>query len=238
MVKFTPAELRNFPLLPVMADSRTVAAVGPDRTFAYSDTDWQKIKLSLDRVDINADAVTVGDRYWAQPYPATALTAAPQRPLREQLQELAADYRGLSHWDGSLTPKQEAAKIQRVLHTLERARLALTSSGVGFISYESGGVREAVGALIAKAERHRDKLLALSNRSSANARKVHIEYWRELVVLWEAITAGQNRRRRALSYFLLACSAPAFPKTATKGRLRRFLDRPFAPNEPRNILVV
>jgi hypothetical protein len=222
--------------MPVMTDSRTVAGVGPDRTFAYRDADWQKIKLSLDRVGVNADAVTVGDRYWAQPPPATALTAAPQRPLREQLQEMAADYRGLSQWDSSLTPKQEAAKIQKVLQALAGAHLALTSSGVGFISYESGNAREAVGALIAKAERHRDRLLARGNRSSANAHKTHIEYWRELVVLWEAITSDQAHRPHR---FLLACSVPAFPAETTKSRIRRFLDQnQNVLNEPRNTLVV
>jgi hypothetical protein len=120
-------------LLPVMVDSRTVAAVGPDRTFAYSDADWLNIKQSL-AWHSNIDAVTVGDRWWAQPDPATAFTAAPQRPLREQLQELAADYRGLlrfrkERW--ALTPKEEAAEIRKVLDAFERARRMLNSSRIG-----------------------------------------------------------------------------------------------------------
>jgi hypothetical protein len=92
-------------LLPVVADSRTVATAGPPGTFTYRDVDWQKIKICLARLDIDADTVTVGDRWWAQPDPIAALAAPPQRPLKEQLQELASDYRQL--WRG-LTPKQEA----------------------------------------------------------------------------------------------------------------------------------
>jgi hypothetical protein len=116
-----------------MADSTTVAAVGPPGTFAYRTGDWEKIRRVLARVGIDADAVTVGDRWWAQPYPATALLAPPQRPLREQLQELASDYRQL--WRG-LTPKQEAAKIQKVLDALDRACRILSSSRVGIIHFD------------------------------------------------------------------------------------------------------
>jgi hypothetical protein len=83
--------------LPVRLSSRWVGTVPADKTFAYSEADWQGIKASLDRVGIDADAVTIGDRWWAQPDPAAALAAAPQRPLREQLRELAADHSGLRH---------------------------------------------------------------------------------------------------------------------------------------------
>jgi hypothetical protein len=219
---------RIFHALSVMSDSTTVAGVGPDWAFAYSDADWIKIKRSLARVDIDADAVTVGDRWWAQPYPAKALAAAPYRPLHEQLQELAADYRGLSRWrkEGcSLTPKQEAAKVQKVLDAFEHARLTLNSSRVGFMSYgaDAGDIRKAMSVFTAKAERWRNGLLRQGNRSSTNARKVHIEYWGELVVLWRAITAGQAPR--VLSHFMYACSAPVFPAETSQGSIRRFLDR-------------
>jgi hypothetical protein len=217
---------RIFHALPVVADSTTVAAVGPDRTFAYSDADWLKIKQSLAwHSNIDADAVTVGDRWWAQPDPATAFTAAPQRPLREQLQEMAADYRGLWSWrkEGrSLTPKQEAAEIQEALNALEDVRRILNSSRVGFIAYGAGDFREAMSAFTAKAERWRDGLKAMGSRSNANARKVHIEYWGELVSLWRTIAAGQAPR--ALNHFLYVCSAPVFPET-TKGRIRSFLNQ-------------
>ena len=217
-------DTRILHLLPVAADSTTVAAVGPDRAFAYSDADWREIKCSLARVSIDADVKMVGDRWWAQPDPVTAFTAAPQRPLREQLEALASDYRALSCWRKerrSLTPQQEAAKIQKVLNALERAHFTLNSSRVGIIARDPASVaaREAISALTAKLKRWRDRLRAAGNRSSINARKAHVEYWGELVILWKAITAGQG-----LSHFLYVCSAPAFPET-TQGRIRTFLDQ-------------
>jgi hypothetical protein len=214
-------------MLSVVADSTTVTGVGPDWTFAYSDADWLKIKQSL-AWHSNIDAMTVGDRWWAQPDPATAFTAAPQRPLREQLQELAADYRGLlrfrkERW--ALTPKQEATEIQKVLNALEAAHRLLDSSRVGFISYgaEAGAVREAMSVFTAKAARWCAGLKAMGNRSNANARKVHIEYWGELESLWRAIAAGRAPGAPP-NHFLYVCSAPVFPET-TKGRIRSFLNQ-------------
>src|SRR5262245_9429620 len=172
--------------LPVRVDSQTVAAVGRDRTFAYSDADWRKIKASLALVGIDADAVTVGDQWWAQANPETALTTAPQRPLREQLQALAADHRGLWSWQKkgrSLTPKQEAVKIGIVLTAVEFAHDKLSSSGVSFIQFEASDVRETMTAFIAKTKRKLKRLNAEGSGSSKNARKVHIEYWGTLVFL-------------------------------------------------------
>lgn len=232
--------------LPVRVDSRTAAAVGRDRTFAYSDADWRKIKASLALVDIDADAVTVGDQWWAQFDPETALTTAPRRPLREQLQALAADYRGLWSWHKerrSLTPKQEAVKIRIALNALEVAHDKLNSSRVGFISYEGGDAREAMTALIAKTKRHLNTLNAMGSRSSANARKVHIIYWGKLVLLWQTIIRtgtsrlGRGQRKEALSQFLLVCSGPALPEEmqrsspsgfrlqTTKSRIASFLNK-------------
>jgi hypothetical protein len=214
----------------------------PDRTFAYSDANWKEIESCLAQLDIDADTLTVGDRWWAQPYPATALLASPQRPLREQLQEMAADYRGLSRWrkEGySLTPKQEAAEIQKALNALDRAYRTLNSSRVGIVyfdlrawppvdhnkpGYEAGAACAAMRALTIKLKRYHDKLTALGHRSGANARKVHIEYWGELVVLWKAITAGQEPRG-GLSHFLFVCSSPTFPEETTQDHIRNFLNK-------------
>src|SRR5262245_28451958 len=63
----------------------------PRKTFAYSDAEWRKIKDILACVGIDADAMTIGDEWWAQPT-AAALVAEPRRPLREQLQGLAAEF--------------------------------------------------------------------------------------------------------------------------------------------------
>ena len=78
--------------------------------------------------------------------------------------------------------------------------------------------------IIDKAKRHVDRLTAEGSRSSVNARKVHIEYWDALVLLWQAIAANRNRRQRErnLNPFLLACSTPAFPKVTSKSRVNDF----------------
>jgi len=103
-------------LLPVRLSSRWVGTVPTDKTFAYSEDDWQKIKASLARVGIDADAMTVGDRWWAQSDPEAALVAEPKQPLREQLRELAADYRGLAAHTkrgDSLTPRKRPPRYAR-----------------------------------------------------------------------------------------------------------------------------
>jgi hypothetical protein len=78
--------------------------------------------------------------------------------------------------------------------------------------------------VIAKAKRHVDKLTAEGSRSSENARKTHVEYWGELVLLWQAITADQNRRQRerGLNAFLLACSKSVFPEATSKNNIKNF----------------
>jgi len=220
--------------LPVRLSSRWVGTVPADKTFAYSEADWQSIKVSLDRIGIDADAVTVPDRWWAHPDPAAALVAEPQligekkqwvmlakRPLREQLQELAADYRGLAAYSKqgeALTPLQEAAEIQEILNKLEAARAALNSRLLDFIPQtaavgpepQSAVAREALTVIIDKAKRHVDKLTAEGSRSRFNAHKAHIEYWGKLVLWWRSRTPRRRQRKEALSQFLLACTKPAF----------------------------
>jgi len=78
--------------------------------------------------------------------------------------------------------------------------------------------------VIAKAKRHVDKLTAQGSQSKLNARKVHIEYWGELMRLWQAITADQTRRQRerGLNPFLLACSKSVFPDETSKSNIKNF----------------
>jgi hypothetical protein len=238
-----PARVQH--CMPVRVNSTMIAAAGRDRTFAYSDADWRKIKASLAPVGIDADTVTVGDQWWAQPDPKKELiTTAPQRPLREQLQEMAADYRGLWFWHKkgrSLTPKQEAGEIRTALDALEVAYDKL--SRVGFISYEGRDAREAITTIIAKTKRRLKILNAEGSSSSKNARKVHIEYWGKLVLLWQTIIRtetsrlGRWQRKEALSQFLLVCSERAFPEEmqraspsgfrlpTTKSRIASFLNK-------------
>jgi hypothetical protein len=221
----------------------------PHKTFAYSDAQWRKIRDSLAPLGIDADAVTVPDRWWAHPDPAAALVAEPElidfekkqwvmlmkRPLREQLQELAADYRGLAAYrkqGDSLTPRQEAAEIQGILNKLEAARAALNSRLLDFIPQktavgpepQTAVAREALTVIIDKAKRKVDRLTAEGSRSSENARKTHIEYWDALALLWRAITADQKRRprERGLNSFLLACSKSVFPDETSKSNIKNF----------------
>jgi hypothetical protein len=227
----------------MMADSLTVAAVAPDRKFAYSDADWQKIKASLAGAGVDADAVTVGDCWWARPDPKKALTTAPRRPLREQLQALAADYLGLWSWRAnacSLTLKQELARTQEVLDVLKRTQDVLVEAPrVGFVCRAAGDLPGRLGTLIDKIDRHRDMLedavrgkprfrleaaaTGGSSGSSDNARKAHTEYWDKLVLLWQTIT--HRKRQRGLTEFLRACSKPAFKDQTTEGSVRSFLAR-------------
>src|SRR5262249_15129841 len=147
-------------LLPVRLSSRWVGTVRPDK-FAYSEADWQKIKAILARVGIDADAVTVPDRWWAHPDPAAALVAEPlvetrligkeeiqgvilaKRPLREQLQELAGDYLGLVELGKSLTPQQRKA-----LNNLKTACVRLNTERQLLFSPHTAGAREALAAVL------------------------------------------------------------------------------------------
>jgi hypothetical protein len=228
-------------MLSVMYDSTTVAAVAPDTTFAYGDSDWQKIKASLAGVD--ADAVKVGDRWWAQPCPRTALTRKPKRLLREQLQEMAADYLGLWSWRAnawSLTLKQELARTQEASDVLKRAQDVLVKvPRVGAVSRAAGDLPGQLGALIDKIDRHCDMLedavrgkphfrleaaaTGGSGGSSDNARKAHTEYWDKLVLMWQTIT--HRKQQRGLTKFLHACSKPAFKDQTTENGVRSFLAR-------------
>src|SRR5262249_5123547 len=165
-----PARVQH--CMPVRVNSTMIASAGRDRTFAYNDSDWRKMKASLAPVDIDADTVTVGDQWWAQGDPEKELiTAAPQRPLREQLQEMAADYRGLWFWHKKgrfLTPKQEAAEIRKALDALEVAYDKM--SRVGFISYEGGDARDAITAIIANTKRRLKTFNAEVSSGSTDAR--------------------------------------------------------------------
>src|SRR5262249_4353077 len=156
--------------------------------------------------------------------------------------EMAADYRGLWFWHKKgrfLTPKQEAAEIRTALDALEVAYNKL--SRVGFISYEGGDAREAITTIIANTKRRLKILNAEGSGSSKTARKVHIESWGTLVLLWQTIIGtetsrlGRRQRKEALCQFLLVCSEPAFPEEmqrsspssfrlpTTKSRIASFL---------------
>jgi len=216
-----------------------------DKTFAFSDADWQRIVASLAPVGIDADAITVCEDWWAH----RDLMAEPRRPLREQLQNCVACYRGRAvcrkHGD-FLTPRQEAAEIREAVKTLEVARDTLGSLTLLFIP-DTEGTCEALDRHIADAKRKCDRLMATKSPSRLNARKEYSECWEKLLLLWQTMIAqtgtlpGRQQRKEALSQFLLACTEPAFPelrsssgsrlRTTTKSRIASFLNRKLS-NEP------
>ena len=217
-----------------------------DKTFAFSDADWQRIVASLAPVGIDADAISVREDWWAH----RDLMAEPRRPLREQLQNCVACYRGRAvcrkHGD-FLTPRQEAAEIQEAVKTLEAARVALGSPTLLLIP-DTEGTCEALDRHIADAKRKCDRLMATKSPSRLNARKEYSECWEKLLLLWQTMIAqtgtlpGRQQRKEALSQFLLACTEPAFPelrsssgsrlRTTTKSsRIASFLNRKLS-NEP------
>ena len=228
-VEKAPDKKRSTVGLTVRLSSRWLGSAPADKTFAYSEADWQSIKVSLDRIGIDADAVTVPDRWWAHPDPAAALVAEPQligkkiqgvilvkRPLREQLQELAGDYLGLAEFikqGKALTPRQEAAEIREALNKFARplaAALALDNSLTFSFSPHREDVSKALAPFIAHAQRFHDRLMAEGSYNRFNAHKAHIEYWGKLVLWWRTRTPGRRQRKEALSQFLLACTKPAF----------------------------
>jgi hypothetical protein len=153
-----------------------------DKTFAFSDADWQRIVASLAPVGIDADAITVREDWWAH----RDLMAEPRRPLREQLQNCVACYRGRAvcrkHGD-FLTPRQEAAEIQEAVKTLEVARDTLGSGTLLFI--DTAGTCEALDRHIADAKRKCDRLMATKSpaastlaRSTANVGRSYFCYGR------------------------------------------------------------
>jgi hypothetical protein len=180
-----------------------------DKAFAFSDADWQRIVASLAPVGIDADAITVREDWWA-PADAIAvredLMAEPRRPLREQLQNCVACYRGRAvcrkHGD-FLTPRQEAAEIREAVKTLEVARDTLGSATLLFI--DTAGTCEALDRHIADAKRKCDRLMATKSPSRLNARKEYSECWEKLLLLWQTMIAqtgtlpGRQQRKEALS---------------------------------------
>ena len=226
---------------PVRLRASWLASV-PYKTFAYSDAEWQKIKNILAPLDIDADAKTIGDLWWAQAclllvdrelqlsHAAAALVAEPRRPLREQLQGLAAEFLGLVEFykqgaPGALTPWQEAAEIREALKQARGFRATLDNTLTFSFSPHREEVSKPLALLIAHAQRFHDRLMAEGSQSSANARSAHWEYWDWLSLLWQAITAGKTPRlrERGLNSFLLTCSGPVFPDKTSKSTINDFL---------------
>lgn len=186
-------------------------------TGTYSDTEWRKIETSLAGAGVDLDETMVD-------LELSDVGQALERPLRDALQGLACYYGAISRLSRPLTPKQQAAGLRKGLTTLKTALDAIYGAG----SY-AGPVQLADAyALVAWAQQRHDELAAMGNRSHDNAHKTHIEYWRQLTLLWQAIPANDRRRRhKDLHRFLLACSAPVFSTATTDKALIAFIERNF-----------
>jgi hypothetical protein len=106
----------------------------------------------------------------------------------------------------------------------ERRPLPGTAGGADPVT----SAHEGLTRLVARLQRRLDKLEAEGSSSSGNAGKTHNQYWKELALLWGAITANASERRpKDLQEFLLACSASLFLKAAKSRALENFVARNF-----------
>ena len=190
----------------------------PRKEFVFSEVDWQRIKANLARIGIDADVETIAPAAWV-----------PELPLREYLQELAADHLELAKLGkpaGALTPWQEAAEIRKALKQARGFAATLDNTWTFSLSPHTEDVSKALALLIADAQRFHDRLIAEGSRSGANARAVHIMFLDQLVQVWQTITAGrapQRQRERNLNPFLLACSGRVFPDKISQSTINDFL---------------
>ena len=154
----------------------------------YTPAQWERIKKSLPGIDL--DAVPEG---------LSLILRGVERgqPLRVALQELAWHY---ASWLKVLTPKQRATLLRRGLASLEDVQAAFCETGFGTVGedvdrdtivnqtwdetleyadryYETGKMMQW---LAAQWQQRLDKLATMGSRSSANARQLHTEYWRQL----------------------------------------------------------
>jgi hypothetical protein len=192
--------------------SRTKKLKAPDFdasvvTGTFTEAQWQAIRASLAAVGVDLDAT---------------------KALRDALQEMAWYYSARSRLEWPLTPKQQAAELEKYLAALKGA-LDVSVAGYHVDAAHADATRTVLTDSIAGWQRRLDELMAMGSRSNESARKLHTEYWIELTRLWQEFTAGASRRRpKNLSQFLFACSAPLFPEATKREKaISAFVDRNF-----------
>jgi hypothetical protein len=190
---------------------------------------WQAIRASLAAVGVDLDAAMT-DLEMPNNAPAR------ERPLQDALQGLAWYFAVLRTGVMPLwtrARKQRVDRLRRELTTLTEALAILDEAkGEGYLGVTDelraaahGTLHAELTDLIARLHARLD-MLTMPSRSSTNARKMHVEYWRELTRLWLALTANAERRRhKDLLQFLFGCSAPLFPKATTDKALTAFIER-------------
>jgi hypothetical protein len=200
-------------------ETRVVYAETP-----YDDAQLAAIEKSLEPIGLNLDVSPFG------------------LPLLDELK--------LAWWFAKerpplATPKQRVAKLTAEIKKLEAAlevlRPILYSPKV-FAPFvpdrrraaralleELSRVQEtahtALQRLVVSRRQLRDTLATRGGRSSASAKKRHVQFWRELTNLWQKLPATGRRRHKDLLTFLFVCSKPIFPAQTTDAALTAFIER-------------
>jgi hypothetical protein len=169
----------------------------------FSNEDRQDIKASLAAIGVDLDKQMVGEN--------------PQRPLRDELQEIA-----YSHARSKPpTPLQRAKELEKARIAVEKALAVLRHAEAYDYPGNAAGNREQLFTLYdlmtkkaAELQERIAKLKAMGGSGNQNRRTVQRDYWRELARLWLGITKIHRYRRKHLRRFLFACSQPRPFKTA------------------------
>ena len=190
---------------------------------------WKKIKKSFERVGVDADKAMAPQGLLGYGY----------QPLRQALPNIALECAAfLQIHKGAPTAKKLAAeqsdiiKLCNDLHTWLGDPRNLTPYDFSArqhlfrIDDLALRMRADLETLVATLECCRDKLAMGSSQGTRN-RKAHNKFWEELTRVWHD-NVGKNTKWTAsvdLGRFLIACSAPFFPKETTDKKISTFIER-------------
>jgi hypothetical protein len=214
------------PEAPPDAESRLLGTISEAR--------WQEIKQCLAERKLNLDAVMVGVRaveggQLLLPQDSTA----PQRSLRDLLQEMAWHYSALAHLPKPLTKIQQAERCEQELAAFRNALATLVRS------YNADGddltedqrlkrvgtntaLASALTKKIAERQERIVELRAMGSSSAHNARTVLGDYWRKLAPLWLAIVGSTGpKRQQHLRRVLFACTPQTMVAVMSAPELER-----------------
>jgi hypothetical protein len=239
------SERRRRSLLPSPKTKiRLLLARRPRLKGDYTFLQWLAIEASLRAVDIDVDALSVGEpfrageQWWRVDHPNTLR----KRDLRDALQEMSWYYSVLDSVGPGLRRRaaQELPRLAKALEILEPALALLVGSqgsyhhpGDDLALAALGPILPALRGLVEKLQVRLDELKAerknAAQRNRENRSKLHREFWLELAQLWKGIGANPPRHKHIhLQNFLRACSAPTFKIATKKGELAAFTKEFFA----------
>jgi hypothetical protein len=191
-----------------------------EKFVAYSDQEWAAIRGVFAKADINADQIVIGEdnheNYIVVP-PDLArwqLDLMAPRSLRRALDDVARHCNRLRGSLLSLTPKQRAEQLKKVIGACESVPRVM--------DYDDDA-HHALTVLVNRMREQHDKFAAL-RRMNQNARKIWRDaFWLYLLELWNAVTRKKKTPRKVVVNFLLLCSMPVF---LTKAKaIEYFLDK-------------